>query len=190
MVPDHKKNGMWVSTVVRKGEQAFTRMGSVYYSMRQRCIPAQRKGNAVLRYEGVKLHRDWATFQPFAIWYSQQPGSNLKYELDKDLLLPGNRVYGPERCCLIPRKLNAAIKIPTNTLRLPGARKIKGQWQAYGYVDGTPKHLGRVESEAEAHSLWTVHKEAHIKSLAEEYKQTISQAAYDALMKWTVKAYS
>ena len=71
-------------------------------------------------YEDCSVDPRWHNFQNFAEWYQQQPYNNQSgYELDKDLILEGNKVYGPETCCLIPSVLNLAITfIKTNRLAI------------------------------------------------------------------------
>lgn len=49
----------------------------------------------------------WRTREEFIEWARTRwlPETDL----DKDLLVPGNRVYGPDTCCFIPRELNVLI---------------------------------------------------------------------------------
>lgn len=61
-------------------------------------------------YEGTSVHSHWHNFQNFAHWYYRklEPFGvvDFKWHLDKDLLVPGNRQYGPETCCVIPHTIN------------------------------------------------------------------------------------
>lgn len=182
MIPDHKKNGKWMERVNTRGGQGFTHMGAVWRSIVARCSPRSAMRRQSPAYAGCKLHRDWAEFQPFAIWHSSQPGHKLGYEVDKDLLLPGNMVYGPKRCCLLPRAINGAIRVPKGRLRLPGTTKLKSGWSS----TGVGAYLGMFPTELEAHQAYCLNKEEHVRKLAAEYKDTISPAAYEALQIWRV----
>lgn len=61
-------------------------------------------------YAGTSVHSNWHNFQNFAEWYHNQIDRfgpvKHRWHLDKDLLIPGNRVYGPDTCCLIPLEVN------------------------------------------------------------------------------------
>lgn len=59
-------------------------------------------------YDGTSVHPHWHNFQNFADWYQSKTCliSEVRWHLDKDLLIPGNRVYGPETCCVIPDHVN------------------------------------------------------------------------------------
>lgn len=64
-------------------------------------------------YAGTSIHSDWHNFQNFAEWYHQQIDHfgevKHKWHLDKDFLVPGNRVYGPHTCCLLPQEVNELL---------------------------------------------------------------------------------
>lgn len=47
---------------------------------------------------------EWLTFTNFKTW--MEPQDYVNKSLDKDLILPGNKEYGPNTCCFIPESLN------------------------------------------------------------------------------------
>ena len=55
-------------------------------------------------YIGVTVCEEWHNFQNFAGWFED----NYKegFELDKDLLVKGNKIYSPETCCFVPQEIN------------------------------------------------------------------------------------
>jgi len=58
-------------------------------------------------YEGVTVCDEWLTFSNFYRWWQAMyvPG----WQPDKDLRVPGNKVYSPETCAYIPHSLNSAL---------------------------------------------------------------------------------
>lgn len=58
-------------------------------------------------YIGVSIDERWYNFQEFAKWFYNQPFFVKGWHLDKDLLVKGNRVYGPDTCCLVPNEVNS-----------------------------------------------------------------------------------
>lgn len=61
-------------------------------------------------YISCTLHNSWLKFSAFSEWYEAQPYHDMKgYDLDKDLLVPGNKEYGPNTCLIIPQSLNAIL---------------------------------------------------------------------------------
>ena len=55
-----------------------------------------------------------------------------------------------------------------------------------GVVDGEYKHLGNFKTEEDAFLVYKKFKEAHFKSLAEKWKDSIDVRVYEALMNWEV----
>lgn len=62
------------------------------------------------QYAGTSVHPHWHNFQNFAPWYHDQIDRfgtvDFIWDLDKDLLKPGNREYGPENSCMLPKQVN------------------------------------------------------------------------------------
>lgn len=62
-------------------------------------------------YIGCSVHPDWHNFQTFAKWYTSQVGYVEGWDMDKDLLVEGNKVYGPDTCILLPRPINSLLSM-------------------------------------------------------------------------------
>jgi hypothetical protein len=64
-------------------------------------------------YGNVEVCPEWLNFQNYAAWYYQQmngrPPVSFKWVVDKDLLVPMNRLYGPTTCALIPQPVNSVM---------------------------------------------------------------------------------
>ena len=56
-------------------------------------------------YSGVTVCKDWHSFSAFRAWWLGNYREG--WQLDKDILAPGNREYGPDSCVYVPRWLNA-----------------------------------------------------------------------------------
>lgn len=71
-------------------------------------------------YKDCYVADEWHNLQTFSDWYYGQVGWDKGFELDKDLLSEGGKVYSPETCCLIPREINTAIVSLTNSDSIMG----------------------------------------------------------------------
>jgi hypothetical protein len=63
-------------------------------------------------YVGTTVCEEWLTFSNFKSWMEKQNWEGK--QLDKDLLIRGNRVYSPENCIFIPNELNQFFKERSN----------------------------------------------------------------------------
>ncbi len=71
-----------------------------WHSMLRRCYsPVFKKDKPT--YEGCEVCEEWLHFSVFRKWYAANNKAN--WELDKDLLIPGNKTYSPETCIFVPR---------------------------------------------------------------------------------------
>lgn len=55
-------------------------------------------------YINCSVSKEWIYLSNFREWFNQNYIEG--YHLDKDLLFPGNKVYGPDTCLFIPRNIN------------------------------------------------------------------------------------
>src|SRR5690606_34589998 len=55
-------------------------------------------------YKDKSVCEDWHNFQNFAEWCQTARGfGNVGWELDKDLIFKGSKIYSPDTCAFIPK---------------------------------------------------------------------------------------
>lgn len=140
-------------------------------------------------YKGCEVSEDFKSFQKFMAWATTQKGyGDSKVALDKDLLFKGNKMYSGETCVFIPREINVLLT-KANAVRggCPiGVSVNRGKYMATLCYFGKNKNLGRFETPSEAFNVYKAAKEAHIKILAEKYKEVLDSRAYVALQSYLV----
>ena len=126
---------------------------------------------------------EWHNFQNFAEWYN-----NNKYEvdgrlhLDKDILFPGNKIYSPDTCLLVPQRINMLFLNKPNKRGLPnGISLTKSKKYCAEYND---KRLGTYKTLEGAYLAYSQEKEETIKVIADEYKDTLPKNVYEALLNY------
>lgn len=78
-------------------------------SMLERCYcPKYREKFPT--YEGCTVCDEWHNFQNFAEWwYENHPSDGVKYQLDKDKLVKGNKTYSPKTCTFLTLAENVRV---------------------------------------------------------------------------------
>lgn len=132
-------------------------------------------------YIGCTVDPTWHNYQTFAYWYCSNSNYNKGYHLDKDILIPGNRIYGPQYCTLVPEAINqlfAEHGIISINRELPtGVHRHYSKFQAeYNGI-----HLGTFDTINDAVQVYTNVKRKHILLLAERYKYDLPENAYYAV---------
>lgn len=145
-------------------------------------------------YEDVTLCEEWLCFQNFAEWYVNQKGYDLGWQIDKDIIVKGNRHYSPETCALVPQNINNLFtKSDNNRGDCPlGVSKVVLKCGLVKYITDVHDLNGtrfkfRSDTVEEAFMLYKTHKEARIKHIAEQYKDQIDDRVYNAMMNWVVE---
>lgn len=95
-----------------------SRTGKIYLAwknMFERCY-SETYHKRFPTYIGCEVAEEWYNFQNFAKWYKETHPWEVKlpkgrWELDKDLKVPNNKVYSPENCTWLPSNLNANIHL-------------------------------------------------------------------------------
>lgn len=148
---------------------------SRWKNMKTRCD--NRYTDQFPTYGGVSVCAEWEDFDTFAIWMAAQDWRDK--DLDKDILIQGNRVYGPETCRFVPHYVNAVFvgssRSPAQLLPI-GVVEIKGKWrrtkpykaQAQGV--GSKIYLGTYSTPMEAHRAWQEYKIGVLHSVIGKYQ--------------------
>lgn len=134
---------------------------------------------------------EWHNFQNFAQWCQGQQGFNTpEANIDKDILVVGNRTYGPNGCCFVPRHLNAAVtgSKHTNVSGYVGVSETDyGRFTSSITLNNTGVHLGIFDTKEQAFAVYKSMKEAYIRTLSEVYKARIRRDVYESVKMWEVK---
>lgn len=139
-------------------------------------------------YRGCSTSSEWLCYNTFADWYETHEFYGLGYDLDKDLLVAGNKIYSAETCTMLPIEVNRAISgNPNNETGFHGIVKSNNRYKARCTVENNErKYLGRFDTPEEASAAYVKAKEDYIHRLAEKWKGKIEDRAYQALLNWTV----
>lgn len=170
--------GVGYNSAIRKGIPVFeggkiSKCYDAWRRMLQRCYDPQYKLDHPT-YVGVTCCEDWKDYQNFAKWFYEQPNHDRGYELDKDLLVEGNKLYSPSTCTLLPMKINKAVNTKGYVSRWR-EKDGKFTFSAYGKIVGYDSHYL-----TNAEDIVNI-KNSHISSLREEYKDFLTDVAYQAL---------
>lgn len=132
-----------------------------WHNMLQRCYD-QKWISRYPTYKGCVVCDDWLTFSNFKRWMEQQDWQGK--ELDKDLLVIGNKVYSPETCVFLDGVTN-------NFTTDRGA--ARGEWPIGVYFNkrvgkfmarcNNPftrkqEHLGYFDCPSQSHQAWRKRK--------------------------------
>lgn len=83
-----------------------SRAYGVWCSMISRCY-SSKSLEMHPTYKGCSVAKDWHNFQVFAKWFEDNYVDG--YQLDKDLLVVGNKVYSEDTCVFVTPKINLFI---------------------------------------------------------------------------------
>lgn len=116
-------------------------------------------------YKGCTVFLDWLTFSEFSAWVLTQDYKGK--QLDKDILLPGNKVYSKSSCIFVSGGLNKFIN---------GVGAARGEWpigvswhkrdgaftsNCNNPFTGKQEFIGYFADPAEAHEAWRARKHQH-----------------------------
>ena len=163
----------------------------LWHSMLQRCYSDAYKKKQPT-YEGCEVSDNFKSYEYFYEWCHKQIGFGVEgFELDKDLLIKGNKVYSESTCVFLPQEVNSLLVKSTASR---GEYLIGANWCKKGKAfkarisknKGKSEHLGYFNTELEAFNAYKKAKESFVKEQANKWKSQIDERAYNALMNYQV----
>ena len=170
----------------------ITKEYNLWYSMLRRCYSDSSKKRQPT-YTGCEASENFKSYEYFYEWCNKQIGFGVDgFELDKDLLIKGNKVYSEDSCVFIPKEINILL---TKRESMRGEHLIGVYWNKTNkaFVAMVSKNkrksewIGSFKTELEAFNAYKKAKEAFIKEQANKFKSQIDQRAYNALMNYAVE---
>ena len=169
-----------------------TKEYNLWQNMLRRCYSnGFRKKNPT--YEGCEVSDNFKSYEYFYEWCNKQIGFGNEYwQLDKDLLVKGNKVYSEDSCVFLPKEINSLL---TKCTASRGEHLIGVCWHNTNKAfvsrvnknKGKSEHLGLFNTELEAFNAYKQAKESFIKEQANKFKSQIDDRAYNALMNYQVE---
>ena len=171
---------------------------NAWANMLERCYSLTMKKRCP-SYETASACLDWENFQAFSDWFVKQPcNDDPDWQLDKDLLGDGSKIYSPETCTLLPTRLNVLIKntsqgnqsfiLPEfSETYLPVGVSYHPKSKSYMISISTLENPSKrktvyFKTPFGAFRAYKEYKETLIKELAYIYKDKLSTRAYEALI--------
>ena len=144
-------------------------------------------------YEGCEVSDNFLYYEYFYEWCNKQIGfDNKDWQLDKDLLVKGNKVYNESTCIFIPKEINQVLVKRENMrgkypIGVYWSHKNKAFMARVNMNKGKYEYLGSFNAEIEAFNAYKTAKEAFVKEQASKWKGKIDDRAYEALMSYKVE---
>ena len=111
-------------------------------------------------YKDCTVDPRWRNFTDFKLWMESQKWEGM--DIDKDLLIPDNKVYGPSTCLFLEPPINTFVSSfypKKGNLTGVSIHKRTGMWVSQCHSPGLfPRHRGLFNTEEEAHRAWVIAK--------------------------------
>lgn len=167
----------------------------LWRNMLKRCYDKKLK-NKHPTYRDVTCCEEWLLFENFYEWVHSQFNfekwiDGYRWDIDKDILVKGNKIYSPKTCCLVPNSVNKLfVKRNADRGDLPiGVTRNKEKFQAYCHCLDRCIPLGTYDTPEQAFQVYKSYKENLIKQVAQtEYSNgNITEQCYNAMMDYIVE---
>ena len=118
-----------------------------WMSMFSRCYSkAYQSSNP--SYIGCYVCHEWRSFTAFKTWMKTQDWQGK--ELDKDILIDGNKEYSPNTCQFVTGKQNRAHSNSKQKKDSSGVDMVNGKYRARKRLNGKRYHIGTFNSKDDA----------------------------------------
>ena len=149
-------------------------------NMVQRCYDKKVHKKYKPEYKDKSVCEEWLNYSNFRSWFDEHyvPCKNNQIDLDKDLLVQGNKIYSPETCVFLVHYQN---------LMFEGKRGNCVYVNKDGTFSVDGKKNNSYKTYEEALEFVTVRQIEKIESVAKKCKGTIPMCAYEAMLNWDVR---
>ena len=147
-------------------------------------------------YIDCRVCDDWLYYPNFKKWYDTNyyEINDRTSQLDKDILVKGNKIYSPDTCVFVPNFINKLFikrqndrgDFPIGVYYHKPNKKYVAKLKVFKDGKSTKKHLGCFNTTDEAFNAYKQAKEDYIKEIADNYKDKIPAELYEAMYAYEV----
>lgn len=168
-------SGMKMNTEMRHSVSYYK-----WKNMVQRCYDKKIHKKYKPEYKDKSVCEEWLNYSNFRIWFDEHyvQCKNNQIDLDKDLLVQGNKVYSPETCVFLLHYQNTMFERSAKD-------KIYEKEDGTFVIGGGKKKTYATLKEAE--DIVCERNQNRIESVAEKCKGSIPMCAYEAMLNWDVR---
>ena len=168
-------SGMKMNTEMRHSVSYYK-----WKNMVQRCYDKKIHKKYKPEYKDKSVCEEWLNYSNFKIWFDEHyvQCKNNQIDLDKDLLVQGNKVYSPETCVFLLHYQNTMFERSAKD-------KIYEKEDGTFVIGGGKKKTYATLKEAE--DIVCERNQNRIESVAEKCKGSIPMCAYEAMLNWDVR---
>lgn len=143
-------------------------------------------------YDDCYVCKEWLNFQTFAQWLVDNlyEVDGEQMELDKDIKIKNNKVYSPDTCMLIPKRINDVIlnrSFDRSDICLGVYKHGNRFTAACNKLDDDSRYIGIFDTREEAFDAYKLVKENEIRRIADLYKDKIPEHVYDAIISYKIE---
>lgn len=157
-----------------------SRTYNIWHEIIARCYGEKEKEKYPAYFGISSVCDEWHCFHTFADWYeSKKYPCDGRLHIDKDILYRGNKIYAPDKCLLVPQKINMLFMNKPNNRGLPNGIEKQGNDYLAKYKH---EHIGVYPTVEEAYYYQTKKKKEEIIRVANEYKTIMPDYVYEAIL--------
>lgn len=126
-------------------------------------------------YIGCTVCDEWLTFSNFKKWMIKQDWQGN--ELDKDIKFTGNKVYSPDNCLFVSKRINGLL-LDSRAARGEFPQGVSyhargNKYQVHCKTDGKRNYLGLFSTPEEGSKVYSKFKSDHVYEVALEQDQPL-----------------
>lgn len=186
------RNGTWVKSYCNGKIQYETLSYARFKAMHKRCLVGGAEQRNYPKYIGCTTSEMFKDYQKFVDWSCNQVGYEKSiWQLDKDILIKGNKYYSEDTCVFVPPELNTLfIKADARRGLYPigvSYHEEENKFVASCSLGNGVVRLGSFNSEYAAFLCYKENKERFIKTQANKWESYIDPRVYNALIKYEIE---
>jgi len=193
VVDDIKDNfDEWVKHYEYAGYQHVTLSAHKWKHIKYRCEVGGRYQQKRPTYKGCTMSENFKDFQFFANWHTTQVGYGLEgYDIDKDILGNGKKVYSEGVCVLVPNALNKFL-VASDAKRGAWPQGVHlhkdGKFMVQAGVNGVQSYFGLYDTPQQAAAVYKKVKEGEARNWYEKLvarEFIVDERVIERMRTWT-----